>query len=142
VVQEPKPQTSLSVEIVPFKHKHFQALLDLHNSQQSPTAKVLTYRTLPKIGYIAYLGDQPVAAGFLRRLEPCYAQLDTLVSSAHFGSNVRHLGVSAVVDALINEAKRLKLEGILALTADRGVLTRAAALGFHVVDQAVIAVVL
>lgn len=138
MVQQTKP----SVELLPFKYKHFQLLLDLHASQNSPTGKIITYRTLPKIGYIAMLGDQPVAAGFLRRLEPCYAQLDTLVSSAHFGSNVRHLGITAVVDALINEAKRLKLEGLLALTADKGTLLRAEGLGFHVVEQTVIALTL
>ena len=94
----------------------------------------LKYQTLPKIGFIAFLGDQPIAAGFLRRLEPCFAQIDTLVSSAHFGSQIRHQGIQAVVTCLINEAKRLKLEGILALTKDEGTLSRAEGLGFHVIN--------
>jgi hypothetical protein len=116
-----------------------KALVDLHESQRYANIQAINYRTLPKIGFIAYLGDQPVAAGFLRRLEPCFAHLDTLVSSGHFGSHVRHLGVSAVVDALIKEAKRLKLEGIVATTSDKGTLMRAEGLGFHVVDQCIIA---
>lgn len=132
-------QPNLSVNIVPFRFKHFKQLLDMHQSQGAAVTSLLTYRTLPKIGFIAMLGEQPVAAGFLRRLEPCFAHLDTLVSSAHFGSQVRHQGVTAVVDALIKEAKRLKLEGLIATTDDKGTLLRAEGLGFHVLDQSVIA---
>ena len=96
-------------------------------------------KTLPKIGYLALLNKQPIAAGFLRRLEPCFAQIDTLASNAYFGSQIRHEGIKLVVDALITDAKRLKLQGILAVTKDQGVLTRAIGLGFHEVDQKVIA---
>jgi len=62
----------------------------------------------------------PVPAGFLRRVEPCYAQIDTLVSNAYCGSIMRHEGISKVVDALLADAKRLKLKGIIAHTADKG----------------------
>lgn len=134
-----QPNPSVDVQVVPFKFKHYQQLLDMHASQKSPLTQVLTYRTLPKIGFIAFLGDQPIAAGFLRRLEPCYAQLDTLVSSAHFGSSVRNAGVSLVVDALIEQAKQLKLEGIIALTKDKSILMRAEGLGCHMVNESIVA---
>lgn len=111
----------------------------MHKSQKYLTITDINMRTLPKVGFIAYLGDQPIAAGFLRRLEPCFAQLDTLVSNAHFGSTVRHQGVSLVVEALISEAKALKLEGIIATTVDEGTLKRAVSLGFKVVNQHLIA---
>ncbi len=111
----------------------------MHKSQKYADIHTINYRTLPKIGFIALLGDQPIAAGFLRRLEPCYAHLDTLVSSAHFGSSIRHAGVAAVVDALIKEAKRLELEGIIATTSDCSTIRRAEDLGFRVIDQSVIA---
>ena len=129
----------VEVSVVPFKFKYLQMLLDMHKSHKDSYICDLNMRTLPKIGYIALLGDQPIAAGFLRRLEPCYAQLDTLVSNAYFGSQIRHKGVSLVVDSLLNEAKRLKLEGIIALTVDSGILKRAESLGFRVVPQSVIA---
>ena len=99
----------------------------------------IQYKTLPKIGYIALLNEQPVAAGFLRRLEPCFAQLDTLVSNKYLGSQIRHEGIKGVVDELINEAKRLKLQGIIGMSADSGTLKRAATLGFKVIDQTLIA---
>lgn len=95
-------------------------------------------RTLPKIGYIALLNKQPIAAGFLRRVEPSYAQIDTLVSNAYFGSILRHEGIDKVVHALIDDAKVLKLDGILATTSDDGVLKRAKSLGFIELNQKLI----
>lgn len=95
-------------------------------------------KTLPKIGYIVLLNKQPIAAGFLRRVEPTFAQIDTLCSNAYFGSQIRHIGITKVVDALISDAKSLKLDGILALTEDEGTINRALSLGFHIVDQKVI----
>ena len=111
-------------------------MLESQNYKQMNT---IDYKTLPKIGYIATLGKEPIAVGFLRRVEPCYAQLDTLVSNAHFGSKIRHNGVSKVVDSLIREAKHLKLQGLIAHTEDKGTLVRAEELGFHVVPQTIIA---
>lgn len=96
-------------------------------------------KTLPKIGFIAMKGKMPVAAGFLRRVEPCYAQIDTLVSNAYCGSILRHEGISKIVENLLIEAKKLKLQGIIAHTQDKGTLLRAEALGFHIVPQTIIA---
>lgn len=127
------------INIFPFKFKYFNDLLELHRTQKYASIDTIKMRTLPKIGYIAYFGDHPVAAGFLRRLEPCYAQIDTLVSNAYFGSAIRHEGVKLVVDALITEAKRLKLEGLICHTSDVGVLKRATELGFNLIDQKIIA---
>lgn len=96
-------------------------------------------KTLPKIGYIALLNKQPIAAGFLRRLEGGYAQLDTLVSNPYYGSQIRHQGIHLVVDRLLEDAKDMKLSGILAFTEDQGILKRAEALGFHTLPHKLIA---
>ena len=98
----------------------------------------VSYKTLPKIGYIAMIGTQPVAAGFLRRVEGGYAQLDTFVTNPWFGSQVRHEGIELVVDALLGEAKELNLLGIIAITKDSGILSRAKERGFVVVEQSII----
>lgn len=108
-------------------------------SQKYPDIHNIQMKTLPKIGYIATLGKQPIAIGFLRRVEPCYAQIDTLVSNAYCGSILRHEGISQVVDSLMEEAKRLKLKGIIAHTQDKGTIIRAQALGFTIVPQTIIA---
>ena len=133
------PSMPLEVSILPFKFKHLELLHEMLRSQNYVRICDIEMRTLPKIGYIALLNNQPIAAGFLRRLEPSFAQIDTLVSNAYFGSLVRHQGIQHVVAALIHDAKALKLEGILATTSDTGVLKRAEELGFHEVDQKLIA---
>lgn len=131
-----------NLSIIAFKFKHLQDLIDLHVSQSSPTANHLSMKTLPKIGYVVYLGKTPIASGFLRRVEGNVALIDTLVSNGHFGSRIRHQAISLVVDTLLNEAKRLKLDGILAHTKDAGVLSRAQALGFHIVPETLIGLAL
>lgn len=129
----------VNISIYPFKFKYLEALHSMLESQNYNGISDITMKTLPKTGYIVMLDDQPIAAGFLRRVEPCYAQLDTLVSNGYFGSQIRHQGIETVVNALLEDAKRLKLEGIIAHTSDKGILSRADSLGFHVVTQTIIA---
>lgn len=111
----------------------------MHESQGYDQLNTIKYKTLPKIGYIAYIDSMPVAAGFLRRVEPCYAQIDTLVTNAYCGNILRNEGIAKIVDLLLEDAKKLKLEGIIAHTKDKGTLLRAQALGFHIVPQTIIA---
>jgi hypothetical protein len=87
--------------------------------------------SVPKIGYIAMLGDQPIAACFLRRVEcDVVAQIDGLTSNKHFGSVLRHEAISQIVETLINEAKTLKLQGLIAFTTDLTIVNRFEATGF------------
>lgn len=110
----------------------------MHELQKYPHTALLTMKALPKVGYIALMNNQPIAAGFLRRLEGGYGQLDTLVSNPYFGSQVRHEGVKRVVDMLLQSAKDLKLHGLISYTNDSGILLRAKDLGFTEIDQKVI----
>lgn len=100
----------------------------------------ITYKTLPKIGFVAMLGSQPVAAGFLRRVEGGFAQMDTLTSNSAFGGMIRHEGIKLIVNELLESAKQLKLKGIIAFTSDEGIMSRAKSIGFHQVDQKLIAI--
>lgn len=108
-------------------------------SQQYLDISHISMKTLPKIGYIALMNKQPIAAGFLRRVEGGYAQMDGLTSNAYFGSQIRHEGIRKVVDSLIADAKDLRLSGVIAFTGDHGILRRAKDLGFKTVDQSLIA---
>ena len=127
------------VSVTPFKFKHFPLLLDMLRSQNYLQIDTITYRTLPKIGYLAMIdGKIPVAAGFLRKLEPCYGQIDTLVSYAHYGSIIRHYGITKVVDSLMADAKKQHMQGILALTEDPSVVKRAKEIGFNIIPQLLI----
>ncbi len=124
-----------NIYLLPFRHKHLESLKELHSLRDNTPNTPIDYADLPKIGYIAFLGKQPVAAGFLRRLEPNYAQLDTFLSNPLFGSQIRHLAIDMVASTLIQEAKDLELKGILVMTKDQGILSRAKDKGFHIIEQ-------
>lgn len=126
------------VYVIPFKYKHLELLYDMLEKRQYLNISLINMKTLPKIGYIALLNHQPIAAGFLRRVEGGYAQIDCLTSNPYFGSQVRNEGISKVIDNIIEEAKVLGLHGILGFTEDFGVLQRAKSLGFQVVEQTLI----
>jgi len=123
------------VEIKPYAPSMFKDVLDMHLSQNTPVSEV----GLPQIGFIAHLGEQPGAAGFLRTIEGGYVMIDNLVSNAALPPGDRHVCMTEVINTLIQTAKDLKFKGILCHTKDEGVLKRAAALGFAIVPQTVIA---
>lgn len=112
--------------------------MEMLKSQSYPGISDITIQSIPKIGYIAFLGKQPIACGFLRRIEGGYAQLDGLTSHSYFGSKIRHVGISLVVEALIQEAKDLKLHGIISYTKDESIIKRAKSIGFSIIPETII----
>lgn len=132
----------MNITIYPFKFKHLPLLHELLTSNLYEGICHIDMKTLPKIGYIVLLGKVPIAVGFLRRLEPCYAQIDTLTSNKYLGSIVRHQGITMVVDELIAHAKALNLKGIVAHTSSPDVLKRAETLGFHEIKEKIIGLIL
>lgn len=128
------------VDIVPYTPEMLPTLLSMLQSQKYLGMADINNETLPAIGFIANIDNVPTAAGFLRRVEGGFAQLDTLMSNAEQSSELRHDGISQCVDSLIEEAKKLKLHGILATSKDESTIMRAISIGFHVVeDQKLIA---
>lgn len=97
-------------------------------------------KTLPKIGYIALSNGYPVAAGFLRRVEGGYGQIDTLTTNRLAHPTVRNDGINKVVDALIQDAKDLRLHGILAITASDSIVDRGLQRGFSLIPQQIIGI--
>ncbi len=128
---EPKKQDAHLVEITAYSHEQFDTLLALHMSQDYKALDTVLPETLPAIGFIAYDMATPIAAGFLRRVEGGYAQIDTLVSNGSLSSQMRHEGITAIVSALVSVAKSLELRGIVSFTEDKGTLMRAESIGFH-----------
>ncbi len=127
------------LSIVPFRYKYLAALLDVLGKNDYLNISTVTMKTLPKIGYIVLRNNYPVAAGFLRRVEGGYAQLDTLTSNPMFGSLIRHQAIELVVNTLLQDAKDLKLRGIVAFSVDHGILNRAHTMGFHTLPHSLIA---
>ncbi len=118
-------------------------LIEMLKDQQYQDIENVSMKSLPKIGYIALLNNQPIAAGFLRKVEGnIVAQLDGLTSNPYFGSNIRHNGITLIVNRLIEDAKDLNLKGIIAFTQDNSIINRAKSIGFNVVNATTIALTL
>lgn len=132
-------ELDIEISIVPFKYKHYDMLIDMLTAQKYKGISYITFKSLPKIGYIALRKGTPVAAGFLRRLEGNMAHFDGLTTNPFLGSIIRNQGISSIVNTLINEAKSIGLDGIVATTNDESVLKRAESLGFTLVPQKIIA---
>jgi hypothetical protein len=115
-------------------------LIEMLKDQNYPDLHTITPKSLPKIGYIALLGKRPIAAGFLRKVEGnIVAQLDGLTSNPYFGSKIRHIAITKIVEQLIEDAKDLKLQGIIAFTTDDTVIKRAQSIGFVSISHKLIA---
>lgn len=127
-----------NIQVIPFKFKYLPLLLEMHEKRNFALNTEITMRDLPKIGFIALMGKQPIAAGFLRRVEPNYAQLDTFLSNPYFGSQIRHIAMSKIVDSLLEEAKDLDLKGIVAFTKDQSIINRAKSNGFSIIEQTIL----
>lgn len=128
------------INVVPFKFKYLPLLIEMLKDREADNIDEFTMKHLPKIGYIALIGDQPVAAGFLRKVEGnIMAHIDGLTSNPYFGSIIRHNGITMVLERLIQDAKDMKLKGITAYTLDNSVLMRAEAIGFYKVEHSTIA---
>ena len=128
------------IRLYPFKiNKHMKLLQEMLESNSYKDDIQNSY--IPKIGYICLLGDQPLAAGFLRRVEcDVVAQIDGLTSNKAFGSILRHQAIDMIVDQLIIEAKALEIQGLMAFTHDEGVLKRAKNRGFNILGEKLISI--
>ena len=120
--------------------EHFVYLQALHDSWGAFFGE--TEETLPKLGYIASEGSIVVAICFLRKMEGGFAMIDTLVSNKDLASEFRHLGVQAVVDAVIAAARNQGIKGLICLTSDEGVFKRAMGMGFTSLNKVSIGLIL
>lgn len=86
--------------------------------------------SIPETGMVVLERGTPIAAGFLRRCEGDVAIFDGLVTDPNADSSQRNQALDALVLALIDKAKELKLKGIIAWTRDKNTLMRGLKHGF------------
>lgn len=94
---------------------------------------------LPRVGFVAMKNKSAIAAGFLRMVEGKFALLDGLITYHTEDSYLRHRAIHGVVTYLIQEARKLGLESIIAYSKDDGTLIRSESHGFKKLDHAIIA---
>ena len=116
----------------------FEDLKKLHALQESSSTAFLSVETLPKIGFMVQYDAQPVAFGFLRRLEGGYAQFDTFVTDPKASPEHRNEALNLLTEKLINEAKVLELRGVYAISSDVSVIRRAVETGFVLLPQYIV----
>lgn len=85
---------------------------------------------MPKIGFIAYSDNRPIAAAFLRQMEGGHAQIDGLTSNPEATSAERHEALDAVIKETVESAKSLKIKVLMAWTRDEYTLKRGVSNGF------------
>jgi len=102
--------------------KHFKILDGWLESRKA-------YRTseheIPDVGVMVYVDGKPVCAAFLRKVEGNTAQLDGLTTNPEASPEDRHKAIESAVNYITEEAKKLKLFGIIAHTEDLTVVSRA-----------------
>lgn len=119
-----------SIRIIPFKFKHYNDLVYLLKCRGFEQVSAITYKSLPKTGYIAYFGKTAIAAGFIRRIEPNMCMFDSFTSNPFMGSQLRNNALTLIINNLLEDAKRLKLQSIMAFTHDPGIKNRIEELKF------------
>lgn len=95
---------------------------------------------MPKVGFIAYSDNRPIAASFLRQMEGGHAQVDGMTSNPEESSELRHEALDKLTEYVVQAAKDLNISTLMAFTRDKHTLVRGVHHGFtHVPDLAVIA---
>lgn len=84
---------------------------------------------LPAVGYMVYMGDIPVAAGFLRTCEGGHAFIDSLISNPEVNADLRHSALNKVFDNLIKTAKDKGVKKLYGITLDNNTIERASSFG-------------
>lgn len=86
---------------------------------------------LPEIGRVALFAKKPAAAIFLRRAEGNLGLIDGLCASPEIRRAERHHIIDSLVEALIQEARKLKLAALMFFSRSGSVFTRAERFGFR-----------
>jgi len=97
---------------------------------------------IPAIGVIAFTEHIPVAACFLRSVEPNFGMIDGLITNPEMPSDLRHKAIDGCVKAIIKKAKDFKMKQIMATTIDQGVLDRSKSHGFIKIPDTMIVLAL
>lgn len=123
------------MQIERYQASHFDIICDWL-SARNMDAKLASEP--PEIGFIAFDDKTPVCAAFIRRVEGGIGLLENLVTNPKADSLVRHVAIDLIVERIIEEAKAIKLTGLLAYSEDNGTLKRSIGHGFRVMPHVLI----
>lgn len=94
----------------------------------------------PKIGYVAYKGNEPIAAAFLRIVEGDFAQIDGLCTNPEALPQDRSKANDLLIAQLIETAKEMgNIKTIVSYSLDKNTIMRAESHGFVATPHTVLA---
>lgn len=123
------------MDIVEFEDKHLDTLRQWLFQRKMRSALA---DELPKLAYIAILGQEAIAISSLRMIEGGFALIDSLITNPLSKPELRHKAIDLIVEQLIRKAKDLKLKRVIAHTKDQGILERSQKHGFETLPDAFI----
>jgi hypothetical protein len=123
------------MEVVRYRPEFYPALRAMLEKQGSNLLVDVSQERLPEIGFVAVLNAEPVAIGFLRRIEGGYAQIDTLATDPEFSSRERGHSIMLIYGKILESAKELGISGLIIITENNSVITRAIDCGFKTIKQ-------
>lgn len=125
--------------IIPFKRsKHKKYYQKLIANRDLPDYS----HDLPKFGLIALHNNEPIAIGFLRKMEGGYAMMGEYMTNPQSLPEVRDRALDLITYKLIKIAKSSGLKGIMAFTKEQNIIDRATKHGFVVTPDKFIAILL
>lgn len=100
-------------------------------------------KDLPKLGIITTVGDDTIAAAFLRRVEgKGTAMLDGLITDPRFSPSDRDEAIQLTIIKLLRLAKHHGITKIIAFSTDKHTLMRSKRFGFVEQSHQLISLVL
>lgn len=98
---------------------------------------------IPRVGFIAWDENDPLAAGFIRRVEKCdFGILDGLISNPDCQGMRTNQALDLLVKKISEEAEKIGLRRLLAITNNKHVYRRSAWHGFETLPHLAITKVL
>jgi len=116
------------MEITPF---HLETELETLNEwMRVRSLYAVTKETLPKIGFMAYVSDVPIACLFLRSCEGNFCMGDLIITNPGAPAQDRHEALNELFEVGIKVARDLGYIAVLAYSADDSTLVRLEKHGF------------
>jgi N-acetylglutamate synthase-like GNAT family acetyltransferase len=126
------------------KKDHLFILKDINRWLSFYKQSPLDESDLPETGAIAFSQAEEedpglfVAAAFIRKCEGNIGLMDSMIVHPHFLGSDRSKALDMLTKQLIEIAKELKINRLLAITTNRNTLVRAKSFGFKELDYSLL----
>ena len=93
---------------------------------------------LPVFGFVCYYDELPIAMAFIRRCESSVMIFDSLIADPESDPIIRDQCVDVLVSKILSEAKKKRIDKVIAFSNQKRTLDRAFRHGFIKTDYQVI----